>query len=101
MAAAASSNHDYTVTAGKTFIFDRVWSAASGKLKVEIQVETGVASGVFNTRFVGFNSTGAPNIDIDVVSNLSVATGVRVRVIRTNRDAQPLDVFTTIEGSEV
>lgn len=101
VAAGATSNHDYTVTAAKTFLFDRVWASASGKIKVEIQVETGVATAVFNTRFVGFNSTATPNIDLDVVSNLAVAAGVRVRVIRTNRDVQAQDLFSTIEGSEI
>lgn len=100
VAAAATSNHDYTVTATKTFSFDRVWASASGKLKIEIQVETGAATGVFNTRFVGFNSTANPNIDLDMVTNLSVAAGVRVRVIRTNKDNQSQDVYSTIQGSE-
>lgn len=101
VAAAATSNHDYTVTAGKTLNLQRVWASGSGKLKVEVQVETGVATGVFTSKFVGFNSTATPNIDITVVSSLAVAAGVRVRVIRTNKDNQSQDVYTTIEGTEV
>ena len=101
VAAAATSNHDYTVTAAKTFIFDRVWATGSGKIKIEIQIETGVASGVFTTRFVAFNSTATPNIDLDMTANFSVAAGVRVRVIRTNRDNQSQDVYSTIQGTEI
>lgn len=100
LAVGATSNHDYTVTAAKVFSFDRVWASASGKLKIEVQIETGVSTGVFNTRFVGFNSTATPNIDLDMVTNQSVAAGVRVRIIRTNKDNQVQDVYSTIEGSE-
>ena len=101
LASNASSNHDYTVTALKTLNFNQVWAAASGKLKIQVQIETGVATGVFNTRFVGFNSTAAPVIDLDVENDIQVAAGVRVRVIRTNLDNQPQDVYSTICGSEV
>lgn len=101
IAAGSSSNHDYTVTTLKTLNLARIWSTASGKLKIEIQVETGVATGIFNSKFVGFNSTSTPNIDITVVSAEQVAAGVRIRVIRTNLDKQPMDLYSTIEGTEV
>jgi len=101
LAAAASSNHDYTVTALKTLNFNQVWASASGKLRVQVQVETGVATGVFITRFVAFNSTAAPVIDLDIENDIQVAAGVRVRVIRTNLDNQAQDVYSTIGGSEV
>ena len=32
---------------------------------------------------------------------ITVATGVRVRVIRTNLDNQPQDLYSTISGHEV
>jgi hypothetical protein len=101
IAAAASDNHDYTVTAGKTLNLARIWASASGKLKVQVEVETGVATGTFVTKFVGFNSTAAPNIDITVVSVIAVAAGVRVRVVATNEDKQSMDLYSTIEGTEV
>lgn len=100
VAAAATSNHDYTVTAAKTLSLTRIWGSSSGKLKIEVQVETGVATGVFNTKFVGFNSTSSPNIDITNSTPTQVAAGVRVRVIRTNEDKAAEDVYTTVEGSE-
>lgn len=101
VAANATSNHDYTVTALKTLKLSQIWAAASGKLKIEVQVETGVATGVFTTRFVGFNSTANTNIRIPVNENIAVAAGVRVRVIRTNKDNQPQDVYSTISGHEI
>lgn len=100
LAVNGTANLQYTVTAGKTLSLARVWSSASGKIKVVVGVETGVATGIFTTKFVGFNSTATPNIDMTVVSALSVAAGVRVQVAITNRDNQAEDVYTTIEGTE-
>jgi hypothetical protein len=101
IAAAASSNHDYTVTTATTLKLTGVLATASGKMKVEVQVETGVATGVFNTKFVGFNSTATPNVQIFPTGDIMVAAGVRVRVIRTNLDKSAENVYSTIEGSEV
>lgn len=101
LAAAASSNHDYTVTAATTMYFSQIEASASGKLKIEVQVETGVATGVFTTRFVKFNSTAEPNISLILTQKDTVLAGVRIRVIRTNRDLQSQDVYSTISGNEV
>jgi hypothetical protein len=101
VAAGASSNHDYTVTAATTLKLSQIWASASGKMKIEIQVESGVATDVFATRFVAFNSTANANIEVPVRENITVAAGVRVRVIRTNKDNQPQDVYTTISGHEI
>lgn len=97
----ASSNHDYTVTALKTLKLSQVWVSASGKAKAEVQVETGVATGVFTTIFVAFNSTANTNMQIPINENIAVAAGVRVRVIRTNKDNQAQDLYSTISGHEV
>lgn len=98
LAASASSNHDYTAVG--TFTLNQIEASASAKLKIEVQVETGVASGVFNTYFVKFNSTSDPNMSIVLKNAITVAAGVRVRVIRTNRDNQSQDVYSTICGIE-
>lgn len=101
VAGGASSNHDYTVTALKTFYFNQVEASASGKMKIEVQIETAVASGVFNTRWVQFNSTAETNMVIHIDNPIAVAAGVRVRIIRTNRDNQSQDVYSTISGYEL
>ncbi len=101
VAANASSNHDYTVTAAKRLKLSQVAFAGSGKLKVEVQVETGVATDTFETRFVAFNSTASPSGVVPINENITVAAGVRVRAIRTNRDNQAQDVYTTICGHEI
>lgn len=99
VAAAASSNHDYT-PAGD-FTFTQFSAAASGKCKIQVQVETAVASNTFTTKFVMFNSTAMPNMDKTLREPISVAAGVRVRIVRTNLDNQPQDLYSTITGHEV
>ena len=101
LAAGASSNHDYTVTALKTLHLNQIHASASGKLKIEIQIETAAASGVFNTKFVAFNSTANPNIDLSMNNHLDAVAGAKVRIIRTNKDLLSQDVYSTISGSEV
>lgn len=101
VAAGATSNHDYTVTALTTLKLSQIHASASGKAKIEVQVETGVATGTFTTRFVQFNSTSDPNMIVDIKENITVAAGVRVRVIRTNKDNQAQDLYSTICGHEI
>jgi hypothetical protein len=101
IAGGASSNHDYTVTAAKTLLLKQIEASGSGKMKIEVQIESGVATNTFNTRFVQFNSTANPNLHVELVAPISVAAGVRVRVIRTNRDNQSQDLYSTISGFEV
>lgn len=101
VAAAASSNHDYTVTTGKTLLLKQIQASGSGKMKIEVQIESGVASNVFASRFVQFNSTANPNMHIELTCPISVAAGVRVRIIRTNKDNQSQDLYSTICGIEV
>lgn len=101
VAANATSNHDYTVTALKTLSLNQIEAAGSGKMKIEVQIETGVASGVFATRWVQFNSTAETNMSIHIENPISVAAGVRVRIIRTNKDNQPQDLYSTISGYEL
>jgi len=94
LAGGSSSNHDFLVTNGGKLY--QVFASASGKLKAEVQIETGSATNTFNTVLVGFNSTAAPNIDMELRKYANVPTGARVRVIRTNRDVQSQDVYSTI-----
>jgi hypothetical protein len=101
VAAGASANHDYTVTAATTLKLTGILASASGKCKVEVKVESGVGTGIFNTKFVGFNSTATPNVTIFPTGDLMVAAGVKVRVAMTNKDNQAQDLYSTIEGSEV
>lgn len=101
IAAGATDNHDYTVTALKTLSLNQIESTGSGKAKMEVQVETGVATGVFTTRFVQFNSTANPNMVVHLDNPIPVAAGVRVRVIMKNNDLLAQDMYSTISGFEL
>ncbi len=101
VAGGATSNHDYTVTSLKTLSLNQIEASGTGKMKIEVQVETAVASGVFNTSFVQFNSTADTNMTIHIDNPISVAAGVRVRIIRTNRENQAQDLYSTICGYEL
>lgn len=101
IAAGATDNHDYTVTAGKTFYLNELESSGSSKAKMEVQVETGVATGVFTSRFVQFNSTATPNMTIHLDNPIAVAAGVRVRLVMSNNDNQAQNLYSTISGYEL
>lgn len=101
IAPAATSNHTYTVTAGKTLLLTQIEASGSGKAKIEVQTETGVATGVYTSKFVQFNSTAETNMSIHLAAPISVAAGVRVRIIRTNRDLLAQDLYSTICGQEI
>ncbi len=101
LAAGATANHDYTITALKTFKLRQVWAAASGKLKITVQ--TSPDGSAFTTKWVGFNSTANPNIELTlpVAAPLSDSgTGSKIRVILQNNDNQAMDVYSTISGIE-
>jgi hypothetical protein len=101
VAAAASADHDYTVTALKTLKLSQILASASGKMKVEVKIETGVATGIFATKAVQFNSTANPNCPFSIVENITVLAGVKVRVTLTNLDNQPQNLYSTISGHEI
>lgn len=98
VAGGASSNHDLTFTnAAKLY---QVLASASGKAKCEVQIETGSATNTFNTVAVQFNSTSTPNMDMKLSKYAAIPAGARVRVIRTNRDNQAQDLYSTIVAIE-
>jgi hypothetical protein len=96
VASAATSNHDYTTTG--TFRLSQIHVTASSSQKAEIQVETGAATGVFNTVAVLFTSEADLNADWTPVAPPQVISGARVRIIRENTDNQSQDLYSTITG---
>lgn len=99
--AGLSTDFDYTVSALKILKLSQIHASASGKMKIEVKVETGVGSGVFSTKFVMFNSTANPNILAEIDEHISINAGVRVRVTATNRDTSTMDLYCTICGHEI
>lgn len=96
----ASIDHTYTVTTGKTLMVHQLWASASGKIKVEVKVETGVGTGLYQSRRTGFTSTANTNIEMNFGRVMKVAAGIRVIITITNRDNAPMDVYSTLEGVE-
>jgi len=100
VASAATDNHDYTVTGGKTLLLHQVVCSGSAAGKFEVQSGP-VAS--LATVAVGFISSANLNTTITfnpplVVPDTSTGT---LRVIRKNRDNQSQDLYSTIMGNEV
>lgn len=100
VSAGSSVNQDYTVTAGKTFYTKQIFVSGSGKMKVQVQYETGAATGVFNTFWVGFNSTAETNILIPVPTGKTQVAGAKIRLVLTNRDLLSQDLYSTLSGTE-
>jgi hypothetical protein len=94
------NNHDYPVTSGKTLRLKQIQVSGSGKVKAELQIETGVGTGLYTSRAVWFNSTAFPVISETFAQPLEIAAGVKVRLARTNKDNQAQDVYSFINGSE-
>jgi hypothetical protein len=101
LAANASADHEYTITAGKLMKLSKIMASASGKLKAEVKVETGATTGIFETKFVKFNSTANPNLDFNVKELISVEEGAKVIVTLTNREPTAQSVYSTISGHEI
>lgn len=99
--AGGTVTHDYPITALKTGKLNQVMAAGSGKLQVDVSVETGVAAGTYTRKFTKFNSTANPNVEFDLKELITVAAGVKVRVSLTNLDKQPFDVYSTISLHEI
>lgn len=100
VSADTADNHDYTV-AGTTFLLKSVIVSGSGNVKFEIQ--TGALASLV-TRAVGFLTGRAGDtkqVVFDPPIEVPVAGTGTVRVIRTNRENQATDVYSTIIGNDV
>ena len=100
VASNATTNHDYTITSGKTFTGRKFWASASGAIRADVL--TSPDGTTFTTFWTGFNSTAEPNIDIqlDTLAIQDSGTGSKIRIVITNRDKAAMDVYSTISGSE-
>lgn len=96
----ASEDHEYTVTALKEFELEQWGISASGYMKGELMVETGVATGVFESKGNLFNSTANPNEDIQYKRALKIAAGVKVKIVMTALDNQSLALYSFMNGLE-
>jgi len=95
----ASANHDYTTTS--EFRALNVEGSSAGLAKFELQVETAPSAGTFNTVMVKFNSVSNPNVVFAHKSPKAVASGLIIRLVKTNLDNQSTDLYSLINGKEV
>lgn len=95
----ASTNHDYTVSALKTFKGSQLVVSASGGFKVELQRETAPASGTFTTKYVCFKQPADPCLILPLMKVFKQVAGAKVRVKITNR-YNTQDVYSTLIGIE-
>lgn len=93
-----SVNHDYVTTSEFRGLNAEASSAGLGKF--ELQVETGVGSGTYNTVMTKFNSVSNPNVEFSHKSPKSIASGITIRIIKTNLDNQDTDMYSLINGKE-
>lgn len=94
-------NHDYSVSSGKVLLLKKVVISASGAMKAEIQVGP---SSSLSTKAVIFTSAAKLKEEVEFNPPIEIAEaggGEMVRVVRTNRDNQAQDLYSTIMGVEV
>lgn len=96
----ATANHDYTVTAAKTFKGIQLVVSASGEFKVELQKETAPASGIYDTIYTGFKQAADPSYILPLYKIFKQVATANIRVAITNRD-NAQDLYSTLVGIEV
>jgi len=94
-----SANHDYITNS--EFRGLNVDCSSSALAKFELQIETAPASATFGTVMAKFNSVSNPNVVFALKTPAAIATGVTIRVIKTNLDNQNTDLYSVINGVEV
>jgi len=93
------TNHDY-VTASE-FRGLNVECNSGGLASFELQVETGVAAGTYNTIMRKHNSVAQPSVIFANRFPQAIASGITIRVVKTNLDNQATDMDSSINGKEV
>lgn len=99
VAADTASNHDYTV-AGTTFLCKQVLGSASGAAKFEVQSGP-VASLTTKAVFFVSDNGGTERVEFNPPLEVPVTSTGTLRVIRTNRENQSQDLYSTIIGNDI
>jgi hypothetical protein len=89
VASGASSTHTYTATGN--FFLTQIEASGSGKMKIVVSVNG-------TPKFTQFSSTAETNMSIELQNPLPITSGQTIIVVRTNRDNQAQDVYSTICG---
>lgn len=94
-----TSNHNYTVV-GTTFLLKRVTLASSGGSKVEVQTGPVASLVSIRTAFIPKDG-GYVELNFDPPREVPVTSTGTVRLIRTNRQGQAQDLYSSIDGNDV
>lgn len=100
VASAGTSNHDYTVT-GTTMFLKSVIVSASGKCKFEIQVGALASLATVAVGFLNGAEGDTKQVNFEPAIEVPVTGTGTIRVIRTNRQNQAQDLYSTIIGNDV
>jgi len=95
----AEADHDYTVTAAKTFKAIQLVVSSAGEFKVELKKETAPASGIYTTLYVGFKQAADPTFVLPLYKIFRQVATAKIRVTITNRD-KVTDLYSTLSGIE-
>jgi len=98
--ASGTSNHDYTV-ANSTFLLKSIIVSASGNCKFEIQVGALASLVTVAVGFLTGREGDTKQINFEPAIEVPVTGTGTVRIIRTNRQNQSQDLYSTIIGNDV
>lgn len=93
------ATHDYTVSGSVEFKVVDIRCAATNEGKFDLEIETGVATGIFNVVDTALVSASSPTTDLRFYGK--VAAGVIIRVSKTNFHNKDNNMYSTIQGLEI
>jgi len=95
-----TDNHDYTV-ASTTFLLKSVIVSGSGNVKFEIQTGPVASLATVAVGFLNGRDGDTKQINFSPAIEVPATSTGTVRVIRTNRQGQAVDVYSTIIGNDI
>lgn len=97
LAANTSVNHDYTNGGATSIRLKQIHVSSSGLIKANF-LTGATCAGATDIGFVSFNQTGE-TILIKPLADLDIAAGSCLRVTILNREVNPQNVYSTVEGA--
>lgn len=89
----SSSTHTYTATGN--FKLSSIQASSSGAMKIEVKAG---ASGSETTKMIAFTTESNLTAQLRFYEEIQLTTGQRIQIVRTNREIESMDVYSTILG---
>ncbi len=96
VASNTSSTHTYTATGN--FNLSKIEASASGAMRIDVKSGN---SGLETTKLVAFTTESNLIAYLFFNNELQITSGQTILVVRTNRELQTMDVFSTIMGFNI